>query len=190
MPTFTRVEKVTEQEVPKMAKALMERFNTHHPLVEAGVRIDLMFAFGDRDENDNVIAPALKHQGYPALGIARKLALKDRAKGLGDAEICLDYDWWKNADEEQKAALLDHELHHIAVVDGKKDAIGRPVIKMRKHDVQVGWFATIAHRHAQHSQERIQAASIMETHGQFFWPEIAGHQKVLKTRMQHVETTT
>ncbi len=113
-----------------------------------------------------------------ALAIARKLSLKDRALGRGDAEVSLDGNWWEHATAEQQAALLDHELHHITVKSDKAgnaqyDDLGRPQIKLRKHDIEVGWFNVIAERHGAASIERSQAKAIMDNSGQYYWPGIA-----------------
>ena len=184
MPKYTRA----DETVTEMAQAVLKQFETHAPILDAKVKIDFIFAFPDYDENGEAISNALKLNGYPALGICRKISLKDRAKGMGDAEISIDADWWQNrASEEQQAALLDHELHHIAVTE-KRDDLGRPILKIRKHDVQVGWFSVIAQRHGTHSQERIQAKQIMDAMGQFFWPEIAAHENGA-TRIQRMEVT-
>ena len=98
--------------------------------------------------------------------------------GRGDAEIALDYYWWTQAaSEEQQRALLDHELHHIAVVmmkhsdTAQREEDGRPKLRLRKHDFEWGWFNVIAHRHGEHSQERIQAKEIVERAGQFYFAE-------------------
>ena len=51
----------------------------------------------------------------------------------------------------QRRALLDHELCHAAIATSKKsgepriDALGRPVFRVRKHDVEE--FAEVAKRH-------------------------------------------
>jgi len=93
--------------------------------------------------------------GVKALGICRKIPLKERALGRGDAEICLDGEWWKDAPEPEQRALLDHELHHIEVkiIEGAMacDDLGRPLLKIRKHDYELGLFTIIAQRHGRHS---------------------------------------
>lgn len=161
-----------------MAKAVLNEFETHEPLVAAGVKIDFVFAFADVDDSGQQINDAIRKGGIKCLGLARKISLKDRAKGNGDAEITIDGNWWDEAIEGERKALLDHELHHLAVKIDKRglvrDDLGRPVLQMRKHDVEVGWFKIIAHRHGVHSQERQQAAQIMCDHGQYFWPGLAG----------------
>lgn len=155
-----------------MAKSLIAEFETHAPLADAGVKIDFMFAFPDFDESTGEPTnDALTKNGVKALGITRKLPPKDRAKGLGDAEVCLDGYWWDNNDEDDRRALLDHELHHIAVT-AKRDDLGRPILKMRKHDVEIGWFHVVAQRHGSTSQERRQAKIIFDCYGQYYWPDI------------------
>ena len=172
MPTYIKC----PDTVAAMADQILKQYETHQFTVAAGVKIDFVFALADRDDAGNVKGPALSLHGQRALGICRKISLKDRAMGRGDAEIALDGDWWAVAPEDEQRALLDHELHHIAVKIDKRgivtDDLGRPVIGMRKHDVQVGWFSVIAERHGLNSQERIQAKSIRESFGQYYWPEM------------------
>jgi hypothetical protein len=174
MSTFQKCPKQVEE----MAQSLREQFESHHPLNDAKVTVDFVFAYGNRNDNGLLIGDAIMHHGAKALGLCRKIALKDRALGRADAEITLDGDWWPTAPEPEQRALLDHELHHIAIRIDKRglvrDDLGRPVIQLRKHDVEVGWFKAIAARHGLNSPERIQARQIMGDFGQYFWPEIAG----------------
>lgn len=174
MPTFERCDKSVEA----LAKELLKKFDSHKPLVALDVKIDFVFAYADVDEKGRILNDALSKGGIKALGITRKIPLKDRALGRGDAEISLDGDWWKTVGEEEQAALLDHELHHIAVKSDKNgnvqyDDLGRPKLNLRKHDVEIGWFKCIAERHGAASQERIQAKRIMDDQGQYYWPGIA-----------------
>lgn len=153
-----------------MVDRLISQYESNQPLTN--VKLDLVFAFGEQDETTGlVLTHALTKNGVRALGITRKVNLKDRTKGLGDAEITIDGDWWDAADGPEKMALLDHELHHI-VVTAKRDNLGRPILKLRKHDFEVGWFALIAKRHGTASAEQRQAKMAMDVYGQFFWPEI------------------
>lgn len=174
MPTFTRCNGDVEQ----LARDLIAQYETHKPLAELKVKIDLVFAFADEDEKGRLVNDALTKNGVKALGITRKISLKDRALGRGDAEIAMDGNYWNGATAEQQAALLDHELHHISVKCDKSgnaqfDDLGRPLIKLRKHDVEVGWFRVIAERHGSASIEQQQAKKIMDSQGQYYWPGIA-----------------
>lgn len=172
MPTFERCPPA----VNELANAILCSFPSHRPLLDSKVKVDYVFAFPDTDDDGRVLNDALKHNGVKALGICRKIPLKDRAMGRGDAEISLDGEWWKTASEEEQRALLDHELHHIEVkVDNRgpvRDDLGRPVLKLRKHDFQFGWFTVIAHRHGEASQERQMAKVILDEAGQYYWPTL------------------
>lgn len=119
--------------------------------------------------------------GRRVYGLARVVCAKDRAKGMGDAEVTLDKDWWMDEEtttDEMREALLDHELHHLRVkedADGAvlRDDSGRPRIVLRKHDVEAGWFRVVAERNGEHSMEQRQAKQMFEAQGQYFWPDIA-----------------
>jgi hypothetical protein len=162
-------------EVRDMADSLLEEFTTYKPLLEAKVKIDFMFAYAERGEDDQPKGFALTRRGVRVLGITRKLGIKDRVMGRGDCEVCLDGDWWESETPLRRRALLDHELHHLEVVtdaDGVviRDDLKRPKLKLRKHDIEVGWFAIVAGRHGSASIEMEQAKSIMDSYGQLFWP--------------------
>jgi hypothetical protein len=163
-------------DVRTMANEILCAFETHQPLLDARVTVDYVFAYADEDDNGNKRGHALSHGGVRALGIARKIPLKDRVLGRADAEISLDGDWWNEAPEKDKRALLDHELHHLSIKIDKRglvrDDSGRPCIYMRKHDFEFGWFRIIAERHGLHSIECQQAKLMMDNSGQLFWPEL------------------
>ncbi|MCL5098510.1 MAG: hypothetical protein M1608_13470 [Candidatus Omnitrophica bacterium] len=155
------------------------KYESHKPIREAGVKIDVVLAYADRDDKGQARGTALQKDGRRALGITRKLGLKDRAMGRGDAEITLDGDYWLEAGKEQQAALLDHELTHLVVkMDQagffRRDPLKRPILGLRLHDIEVGWFVEVAKRHEGNSLERGQALMIMDSYGQYFWPEIVG----------------
>lgn len=186
MATFQPCEK-TDKTVLKLATTLMQQFHTD--LIDAGVKIDFLFAYPRYDEKDQPIGDAIKHQGVKALGLAKKLGASDRAKGTGDAEIRIDWEWWKEVGEQEQRALLDHELHHLSICKNKAgviktDDLGRPVIRLRKHDYQIGWFNVIAERHGVHSQERKQAQTMFENSGQIYWPSLVGQSESRITRLE------
>lgn len=173
MPTFQKC----DPSVRKIASEILNQFETHKPLLESRAQIDYVFAFCDRDEKTGLpVNNALSKNGVKALGIAKKISLKERVLGRGDAEISIDGDWWQKANEQEQRALLDHELHHLCPKIDKRgfvcDDIGRPIIQLRAHDYEFGWFKVIASRHEEFSQERIQARSMMTVSGQLFWPDV------------------
>lgn len=174
MPTYSRAWKEAED----IAKEQLKKWETHKPLVECEATIDFMFAFGDVDEQGEQQGDAISDGGYRALAKTRKIPLKDRAAGRADAEILIDGDWWKDASDGERAALIDHELHHLGPkIDKrglKRDDLGRPVLELRKHDYHFGTFNVIAARHGEASQERQQMHAMFQDHGQYYWPDIAG----------------
>lgn len=115
-----------------MTRSVLREFESHALLLQAKVEIDLLFALADTDDAGNKRGVALKLNGRQALGIARRIKIKDRVMGRGDVEISLDGDWWALSTVPEQRALLDHELHHFEVqMEGKTiitDDIGRPVV--------------------------------------------------------------
>jgi len=175
MPTFAKA----DSEVSEIASELLCKFETHLLTLNAKVKIDYVFARGDVDSDSGArLNDAIRKDGRRIFGQARIINLKDRAMGRGDCEIILDADYWDEIDDLQRRALLDHELHHITVKCDKRgvvrDDLGRPKLKLRKHDVEFGWFSIIAARHGAASIERIQSRSIADNYGQYFWPDIFG----------------
>lgn len=173
MSTFQKA----DQETMDLAAEVLCAFATHKPLLDAKVKIDLVFAYGSRTESGMLTSHALTHRGVRALGLASKLKLKDRAMGRGDAEVALDHDWWEEASDLQRRALLDHELHHVSVKTDKLgrfqyDDLRRPVLVLRRHDFEFGWFRIVAERHGPFSIERLQAKNMMDEAMQSFWPEM------------------
>lgn len=171
-------------EVKEMAEEILNEFITYKDLVEAKVKIDFLFAHAEVGEDGTSKGHALTKHGIRALGITRKLGIKDRVMGRGDAEVAIDADWWAEATPAKRRALLDHELHHIEVKldeDGIviRDDLKRPKLKLRKHDVEVGWFAIVAGRHGSNSIEIEQAKRVMDSYGQLFWPEIDGQEPLM-----------
>src|SRR4029079_3844239 len=126
--------KKADQAVRDLANAIMCENECYQALLDARVTFDFMFAFAERNDKDEIVGNALTKNGLPPLGIARIVNLKDRAKGLGDAEICLDHDRWEFMGEKERRALLDHELYHLQVRIDKRglvrDDIGRPKLKI------------------------------------------------------------
>lgn len=184
MPTY----QPANADVKELANSIIGRFESHQPLLDAEVQFDYVFAFPDYDEDGAAKNEAIKKNGVKALGLCRILPLKDRAMGRGDVEITLDGEWWQDANEQERAALLDHELHHAEVKKQNGcvviDDLRRPKIKLRKHDVEIGWFNIIAERHGAFSQECQQAKSMMDYHGQLYWPDIAAENPVkVKTNL-------
>lgn len=112
----------------------------HHDLIDA--RIALAWRYDVKPDQD----------GHVELGKCRKASDLDRQLHNYDFVILLNYTFWQSTDveDQQRDALLDHELCHAAVAldeDGeiKQDEGGRTVYRIRKHDVEE--FNAIVKRH-------------------------------------------
>lgn len=168
MPNYSKC----DQEVIDIMQEMMHRY--HHELEECGVTIDLLFAYAKVNAAGDKVGPAVTLHGYACAAKVRKIGLKDRAKGMADAEIIVDGDRWSDWSETQRQALLDHELTHLELATDKtgavkRDDLNRPVLKMRKHDFEFGWFDCIAERHGAASFEVQQATTLMQASGQLYF---------------------
>lgn len=146
---------------PETVAFVTQRIEEWFPdLVDCEVAIDVLMAYGRRGEGGELASCAIKNHGYPALATIRVLGLKDRAAGRGDVEMLIDGDHWQGMGPAKRAALIDHELYHLAVQwqdeeqrAPKSDDLGRPRLKLRKHDFEIGGFHAIAKRHKEHAPE-------------------------------------
>jgi hypothetical protein len=140
------------EDTHELCEQLIQKY--HPDLDSTAVKVDIVLAFRDPDGD----SPAMEKDGHRIYGKASIIGLKDRVKGMGDCEIMLDGDFWTNLNEDVKAALIDHELEHFEVKRDKQgdyvfDDLSRPVIKIRHHDRQIGWFDNVARRHGSESIE-------------------------------------
>lgn len=138
-----------KKEVTDLVAKIMKKF--HGELDKHGVTIDCLMASPTTSENGDSQGPPLKIKGYPCAAIVKINSTKNRVAGLSDAEICFDADRWKQFKDEEKAALVDHELAHLNIKKDKDEAVvfddlGRPRLRMRPHDREVGWFDEVVRR--------------------------------------------
>lgn len=164
----------------KAPKAIHEQayalIKEHHPdLHAAGVTVDLIFAFAGENDAGEKIGPALKLHGYACSGVASKVPLLQRVMGRADVQILLDGDGWEDLHPDQQAALIDHEASHFIVAKDAEggvihDTHGRPKIKMKLHDFQIGIFTAVAARHKEASLEVISVAQMYKQAGQTLFP--------------------
>lgn len=143
--------------------SVMDEFHPH--LRDAGVNVDILLAHATTDANGDTNGPALRLHGYACCATIRIVGLKDRVAGRGDAEMLVDGDRCDTWSEDQLRAIVDHELTHLELQVSdqgtvKRDDIDRPLLRIRKHDHQFGWFDCVARRHGKHSIEVQQAQQL------------------------------
>ncbi len=147
MSTYRQADK----EVEHLATGLLKYYYPALVLVE--VSIEYLFAHAKIDEQTGEAqGPAIKHQGWPACATVKINSLKDRAAGCRDARIVVDGDEWPHWSKERRLAILHHELHHLELKlddEGqvRSDDLGRPLLKLKPHDFQMGGFYQIVKLH-------------------------------------------
>lgn len=152
MPTLTK----NPPGVAEIVNRIVEKF--HGGLLGAGVTIDILEARPRVNDNGDTEGCALKLHGYQCAAIMKVVSYKERVKGNADAELTIDGENWETLTMEEKEALVDHELEHLQLkLDGEglliRDDLDRPKLKIRLHDVQIGWFNPVARRHGPASIE-------------------------------------
>lgn len=160
-------------EVGQIVEAMIEKY--HGELQDAEVNVECLFAYATKDKNGDPVGPAVLLGGYQCAAVVRVLNLKDRTAGRGDCEIVIDGDRWDTWGDDEKAALIDHELEHLELKTDKdggviRDDLGRPKLRLRKHDYQFGWFDSIARRHGPASFEVQQYRKHVTTRHQQWLP--------------------
>ena len=161
------------EEVNELIAAVMGKH--HQPLEQVSLEVKGWFAYAERDEAGLPKGMALKLHGYACMATVKVNNLKQRVQGLGDAEIMFDGDRWDDLAEEEQFALIDHELCHLMVkVDKvgavKMDAHGRPLLKMRLHDWQIGGFREVVQRHGANALDLQVFDALMASDGQLLFP--------------------
>jgi len=150
---------------PEIHKTARDIMHTHHPDLFANEPSFLcIFVDAGIDEEGNP-KPAIKHQGYPCAGIVKLTNAADRACGKPDFVIQLDHQVWSRTEEEGRTSLLDHEITHVEPdLDEEGEyqvhSDGRPRLKMRRHDIEIGIFHEVIERHGAAAIDAVQVMNV------------------------------
>lgn len=141
----------------------------------------VLMAVSDKDHK-----PALKHHGWPAAAIISIVPPEQRADGCADLRLKIDQAKWFRMTERQQEALIAHELLHVQVeLEGsqsvnppivKTDDYGRPKVKLRPHDWEVGGFTAIVDWYGDDAIEKQIVTSINERLSQMVLPFMDSEQ--------------
>lgn len=151
-------------------KLLATAMKKWHPFLAAEeVTVGILYACPG--ENDEKGVPVLKLHGYTCAATVKVISYKLRVQGLEDALITIDESTWKSLSDAEKLAVIDHELTHLTTVPDKyggikRDDIGRPKLKIRLHDWQLGGFREICERHKEAALEKQGINQLLENYGQ------------------------
>lgn len=162
-------------EVLERVSRMMEKY--HGELVSAEVCLDVLMAHQSLDDDGNPKGgEPVTLNGYPCQATIKIINAKDRVAGRADAEMVIDAKNWEDLSDEERDALVDHELTHLELKKDKEtdkpkyDDSGRPSLKMKKHDHQFGWFDDVVRRHKEASAEAKQATDFVLTARQMWLP--------------------
>jgi Putative phage metallopeptidase len=166
------------KDVAEIVRTLLAE--NHEDAHRAGVRVGVTMV---RSES----GPALKHHGQAAAAIIGPVGWELRAQGAPDVLIRVDARVWENLESNPRArlALIDHELTHIHVMFGedgkaKKDGAGRPTVRMRPHDFELGVFKCIIDRWGFDSIDAYNVAmTAREAGGQMLMPFLDGSEDIV-----------
>jgi hypothetical protein len=103
--------------------------------------------------------------GRVTLGMAKLPGDENRELFEHDFRILLNKEWWDQFDDSQRKALLDHELCHVEWPEDKEgnkkqDDRGRPVLRIRRHDI--GEFRVVVSRHGLYKSDLMEFVAAAE----------------------------
>lgn len=154
-----------------IVQTLCEVRDLWHPHL-ADVTIDVLTVV-EYDEETGAELPCLKLHGYPAAATIKVMSHERRAQGAADTLLTIDGMAWHELAPRERAALLDHELTHLVMVekDGaiQRDDLRRPKLKIRLHDIEIGGFREVMARHREHALETMAVRKCRGDDGQYFW---------------------
>ncbi len=96
--------------------------------------------------------PVLALHGYECAATIKITPLNQRVLKVPDAILTINWEQWDALTKGEKEALLDHELTHLVISRDAEntpryDDLGRPLLRMRKHDWHLGGFLEVVERH-------------------------------------------
>lgn len=154
-------------DIARRLKRLLKRH--HEDLHKSRARIDAIFVTTDGEDG----AP-VKEKGI--LCIASPVIVPARYRGgmKADAVVLIDKDGFDELTDKQQDAWLDHALQHLQP-SMQEDVIAtdgndRPKLKLRAHDVTMGFFSDIAKRWGENSPEVIACRGLVDHSREVFLP--------------------
>jgi hypothetical protein len=148
MPVYYHISNKAALEVRERIEATMGKY--HPELAKHDVTVDVLIAWHTDGE------AAVKLHGYACAATIGVTPYKQRVLGVADAVMTVDGETWNRLAERERESLIDHELQHLEVQyddegETKSDDLGRPKLKLRLHDWELGGFEAIVRRHGKAS---------------------------------------
>lgn len=124
------------------------------------VTIALLFAYNESGR------PAIVVRGQAVAGKIKINSEQDRVEGKADATIVVDGKGWAQWRPRRRAALIHHELCHLATANGDRDGHDRPVLTSRFPDWDFDGFDEIVERYGADSFESSNLHAVAKRHAQ------------------------
>lgn len=154
-------------EVTRRMKRLLKKH--HDDLTKSRARIDAIFVTTDGDGGNPVRDKDILSIVHPAIVPARY-----RGGMKADAVLLIDREMWDELTDKQQDAWLDHGLTHLQAVITENtvatDGNDRPKLRLRVHDVTLGFFSSVAKRHGENSPEVMACRAMIENMSSIFLP--------------------
>jgi len=155
--------------VREFVDAVMEEY--HPELHGANVRIGILMVQPSVNDKGQPTGPAISFHGHSATACIKIASTKDRTIHEYDAIMQIDEERWTFMPEEQRTALIDHELSHLKleyeggnVVKTHDDL--RPVLKSQPDDFMLTGFHHVIERHGKHALEAQSLGAVIAKHAQ------------------------
>lgn len=154
-------------DIARRVKRLLKKHHTD--LHKSRARIDALFVTTDGEDG----AP-VKEKGIVSIVSPAIIPARYRGGMKADAVLLIDKEGFDELTPKQQDAWLDHGLQHLQP-SMKEDTVAldgndRPKLKLRAHDVTLGFFSVIAQRHGDHSPEVMACKALVEHSKDVFLP--------------------
>jgi hypothetical protein len=150
-----RIEDASESDIALLNQTI-EKF--HQDLHAFKVTVKLIKVGSNLDKNGDPKGPALKLHGSPcAAQIRAHNSIQQYLTGY-HYTIKVDMDLWDELSDEQKIAVLDHELTHAVIKRDSKGEVKRDdrnnlIVGCRPDDYTINGFFDVMQRHGQDAIE-------------------------------------
>lgn len=150
-----RTFKKADEDVLRFVREITTKKKYRKELGDAGVQVCVTMVRHNKSQ------PAIVRRGTPCAAIIRIINDCDRVWKPYEAEILIDEAKWEMLSDEQRLALVHHELCHLRL-EGATDE-GRAIVSMQMHDYELVGFRQAIETHGRSAIEVISIRAEVES---------------------------